>query len=49
MYVTTVINYKTTFIVNEQLVKVSLAIGEGEARNTILSWSFLEKGVNNDQ
>ena len=49
MYVTTVITYKTTFIVNEQLVKVSLALGEEEARNTILLWSFPEKGVNDDQ
>ena len=39
--VSSVITYKTTFVVNGQPVKVSLVLGEGVACNTIFSWTFL--------
>ena len=42
LYVTAVINYKNTFVVNAKYVTVSLALGEGVACNTIFSWAFLQ-------
>ena len=43
VYVTAVITYKTTFVVNEKPVTVSLALGEGVACNTI----FMDVPENN--
>ena len=40
--VTTLILFKNPFVVNIKPVTVSLALGEGLACNTILSWTFLK-------
>ena len=40
--ITTVITYKTPFVVNGQLVTVYLALGEGVACNTTFSWPFMK-------
>ena len=41
-YVTAIIAYKTTFVVNEKPITVSLTLGEGVACNTIFSWPLLQ-------
>ena len=43
VYVTAVINYKTTLVVNGKLATVFLDLGEGVACDTIFSWMLLKK------
>ena len=42
IYFTTIITYKTPFVVNVNLVTFSLALGEGVAYKTIFSWPLLK-------
>ena len=42
-YITAVISYKNSFVVNSQPVTVSLSLGEWVACNTIFLWPFLQK------